>query len=59
MAENQQRVQRMDSAVRRIDEESEALRRRSNSLRQEEITEEIELIMLNIETPAGMPLVWR
>ena len=49
----------MDSAVRRIDEESEALRRRSNSLRQEEITEEIELIMLNIETPAGMPLVWR
>jgi len=58
MAENQQRVQRMDSAVRRIDDESQVLLRRSNSLRQEEITEEIELIMLNIETPAKMPLVW-
>lgn len=57
MAENQQRVQRMDSAVRRIDEESQALLRRSNSLRQEEITEEIELIMLNIETPARSSLV--
>ncbi len=57
MAENQQRVQRMDSAVRRIDEESRELVRRSNSLRQEEITEEIELIMLNVETPAKMPLV--
>ena len=57
MAENQQRVQRMDAAVRRIDEESQVLLRRSNSLRQEEITEEIELIMLNIETPAKMPLV--
>lgn len=50
MAENQQRVQRMDFAVRRIDEKSQALLHRSNSLRQEEITEEIELIMLNVET---------
>ena len=58
MAENQLRVQRMDSAVRRIDDESQVLLRRSNSLRQEEITEEIELIMLNIETPAKMPRVW-
>lgn len=56
MAENQQRVQRMDFAVRRIDEKSQALLRRSNSLRQEEITEEIELIMLNIETAARVSL---
>lgn len=51
MAENEQRVQRMDFAVRRIDEDSQALLRRFNSVRQEEITEEIELIMLNVETP--------
>ncbi len=55
MAENQQRVQRMDFAVRRIDEESQALLRRSNSLRQEEITQEIELIMLNVDTTTKVP----
>jgi len=57
MAENQQRVQRMDFAVRRIDDESQALLRRFNSVRQEEITEEIELIMLSVEMPAGVPRV--
>lgn len=51
MAENQQRVQRMDFAVRRLDDKSEELLRQFNSVRQEEITEEIELIMLNVETP--------
>jgi len=56
MAENQQRVQRMDFAVRRIDEKCQALSRRANSLRQEEITEEIELIMLSVETAARLPL---
>lgn len=52
MAENQQRVQRMDFAVRRLDEKCGELLRQFNSVRQEEITEEIELIMLNVETPA-------
>lgn len=51
MAENQRRMQRMDYAVRRIEEQSTALQRQRNSLRQEEITEEIEVIMLSVTTP--------
>lgn len=51
MAENQRRMEHMDYAVRRIEEGSRLLALRRNSLRQEEITEEIEVIMLNIETP--------
>lgn len=49
MAENQRRMQRMDYAVRRIEQQSAALLRQRNSLRQEEITEEIEVIMLSME----------
>lgn len=49
MAENQQRMQHMDYAVRRIDQRSQALGLMRNSLRQEEITEEIEVIMLSVE----------
>jgi F-type H+-transporting ATPase subunit gamma len=48
--ENEQRMRHMDFALRRIDDRSRALERRRDSLRQEEITEEIEVIMLNIET---------
>jgi F-type H+-transporting ATPase subunit gamma len=48
--ENEQRMRHMDFALRRIEETSSALARRRDSLRQEEITEEIEVIMLNIET---------
>jgi F-type H+-transporting ATPase subunit gamma len=50
MAENRRRAQHMDAAVRRIDERSLPLVLERNSLRQEEITEEIEVIMLSIET---------
>ncbi len=50
MAENRRRVEHMDYAVQRIDENSRSLVLERNSLRQEEITEEIEVIMLNSET---------
>jgi F-type H+-transporting ATPase subunit gamma len=50
MAENLRRLQHMDGAIRHIDGESGRLRMRSNSLRQEEITEEIELILLTAES---------
>lgn len=45
-AENEQRAQHLDAAVRRLDERRAALRRRGQALRQEEITEEIEVILL-------------
>ncbi len=54
--ENHQRVAHLDEAVRHLDDESEELRRQSNALRQEEITEEIEIILLNAPAqgkPAG------
>ncbi|ACH83929.1 MULTISPECIES: F0F1 ATP synthase subunit gamma [Acidithiobacillus] len=46
MAENQRRLRHLDGAVRHLDEQSAVLARRSNSLRQEEIIEEIEVILL-------------
>jgi F-type H+-transporting ATPase subunit gamma len=46
MAENEQRMLHMESALHRMDEQTEELRRRRNGLRQEEITEEIEVITL-------------
>ena len=49
MAENTRRLQHMDNAVRRIEQESEELLLKRNMLRQEEITEEIEVIMLSAE----------
>lgn len=45
-AENEQRIRHLDAAVRRLDERRAALRRRGQALRQEEITEEIEVILL-------------
>jgi len=50
MVENQIRVQHMDSAVQRLELNSADLLRRRNTLRQEEITEEIEVIMLSAGT---------
>lgn len=47
LAEHRFRLQHMESALRRMDEKITGLRRRQNILRQEEITEEIEVIMLN------------
>jgi F-type H+-transporting ATPase subunit gamma len=51
MAENQRRMQHMDTAVRRLERKSTELLQKRNTLRQEEITEEIEVIMLSVEVP--------
>jgi F-type H+-transporting ATPase subunit gamma len=51
MVENQMRVQHMDSAVQRLERKSAELLRRRNILRQEEITQEIEVIMLSAGAP--------
>lgn len=48
-AENNQRLQHLDNAVRHLDQETAKLRRISQLYRQEEITEEIEVILLNAE----------
>jgi F-type H+-transporting ATPase subunit gamma len=47
MAENERRMLHMETALQRIDERTEDLRRRRNVMRQEEITEEIEVITLS------------
>ena len=47
MAENQRRVQHLDGAISHLDDEAVELRRKSNALRQEEIIEEIEVILLS------------
>ena len=49
MAENQQRLQHLEGAVKHLDDETVKLRRKSQIYRQEEITEEIEVILLNSE----------
>ena len=49
MAENRQRQAHMDRALQRLDDDSARLRLRYNSQRQEEITEEIELILLSAD----------
>ena len=50
MAENHERLRHMDGALNKLREDEERLRRRSNSLRQETITEELEVIMLSVES---------
>jgi len=47
MAENHRRVIHLEGALQHLDDDSIELQRRSNALRQEEITEEIEVILLN------------
>jgi len=47
MAENQKRVAHLEGAVKRLDDESGEIARRCNALRQEEIIEEIEVILLS------------
>jgi F-type H+-transporting ATPase subunit gamma len=49
MAENQRRLQHLEGAVNHLDDEAVSLRRKSQIYRQEEITEEIEVILLNSE----------
>jgi F-type H+-transporting ATPase subunit gamma len=48
-AENQRRLVHMENALHHIDEDRARLRLRYNALRQEEITEEIEVILLSAE----------
>ena len=50
MAENQQRVQHLEHATQHLDDRREDLNRKINALRQEEIIEEIEVILLNAVT---------
>ena len=47
MVENQQRIQHLENATHHLDDKTEELQRRINALRQEEIIEEIEVILLN------------
>ena len=49
MAENQRRIQHLEGAIQRLEEKTEAFARRSRTLRQEEITEEIEVVLLGVE----------
>ena len=56
MAENQRRVRHLEGAVRHLDQSSTDLARKCRSLRQEEIIEEIEVILLsaaNVEEAGG------
>lgn len=50
MAENRRRLEHMETAIRRLEQQAAALRMRWNALRQEEIIEEIEVIMLSTDT---------
>ncbi|WP_321370151.1 FoF1 ATP synthase subunit gamma [uncultured Desulfuromusa sp.] len=47
MAENRSRIAHLEGAVKHLDDKSEELARQSNVLRQEEIINEIEVILLN------------
>jgi F-type H+-transporting ATPase subunit gamma len=49
LAENERRLQHLEGALRRVDRTREELTLRGNALRQEEITEEIEIILLSAE----------
>lgn len=51
-AENNQRLQHLDNGVRHLDGAIKKLHKKSQVFRQEEITEEIEVILLNAENQA-------
>jgi F-type H+-transporting ATPase subunit gamma len=51
LAENHSRLQHLEGAVQYLDKHIEALRRTRNQLRQEEIIEEIEVILMNASMP--------
>ncbi len=53
MAENHRRVMHLDGAVRHLEEKEGELARKCNALRQEEITEEIEVILLSASSLDG------
>ncbi len=50
MIENHWRVQHLEGAVNRLDNKTETLRQKCRTLRQEEITEEIEVILLSADS---------
>lgn len=52
-AENYQRLHHLDNALERLDNNKKQLVQRLNMSRQEEITEEIEIIMLSVEVIAN------
>jgi len=47
MIENQRRIQHLENATHHLDEKTDELKHKINALRQEEIIEEIEVILLN------------
>jgi F-type H+-transporting ATPase subunit gamma len=51
LAENRARVSHLEGAIQRLEKEMSELELKRNVLRQEEITEEIELLMLSAERP--------
>lgn len=51
--ENRKRLAHMDSAIQHLEKDTARLRMRANRLRQEEIINEIEIIMLSVEVLAG------
>jgi F-type H+-transporting ATPase subunit gamma len=55
MAENHQRMAHLEGAVKHLDDESAELARQCNALRQEEIIEEIEVILLGAANPGDKP----
>ncbi|MCW8855304.1 MAG: F0F1 ATP synthase subunit gamma [Gammaproteobacteria bacterium] len=50
MIENQRRIQHLENATRHLDTKTDELARKINALRQEEIIEEIEVILLNVSS---------
>jgi len=55
MLENQHRVTHLDGAVKHLDDQAEELAKRCNALRQEEIIEEIEVILLSAASLGEKP----
>ncbi len=55
MAENHSRLQHLEGAIKHLDDETINLHRKSQIYRQEEITEEIEVILLNAENHEDLP----
>ena len=53
MVENHNRIAHLESAVKHLDDKSEELSRKFNALRQEEIIEEIEIVLLSGGSTAG------
>lgn len=55
MAENHQRMTHLEGAVKHLDDDAAKLARQCNALRQEEIIEEIEVILLSAGNPTEQP----